>query len=204
MAPSKSQNHDEPPAVQAPTARSGERASCSGDDRDEPPAVVLTGDDGVEVHARDETSQLQTLDVARWAELAAAVLRDEGAGAGELGLRFVDPEPMAALNLAHMGAPGPTDVLAFPIDFGDGDGDGDCDGDGNGDGPALPRLHGDVVVCPSYAAAQAPGDPVDELALLVVHGVLHVLGYDHAVETDAAVMGARERRLLAAYHGSGG
>ena len=196
MAPSKSQHHDEPSAVQAPTARSRERASCSSDDRDEPSAVVLAGDDGVEVHARNETSQLQALDVARWAELAAAVLRDEGAGSGELGLRFVDPEPMADLNLAHMGSPGPTDVLAFPIDSGDGD--------RNGAGPAPPRLHGDVVVCPSYAAAQAPGDPADELALLVVHGVLHVLGYDHAVETDAAVMGARERRLLDAYHGSGG
>ena len=176
------------------------------------------------VRAFDETSEpaagQDRIDTERWAGLAAAVLRSEGVSHGELGLRFVDPGAMAELNLAHMGAPGPTDVLAFPIDG------------GNGQAPASEPavLLGDVVVCPAHAAPAAdcgtptephdtrtpgtptephdtrtpdtrtPGTPTDELALLVVHGVLHVLGYDHAHDEEAAAMQARERRLLAAHH----
>ena len=160
---------------------------------------------GATVHASDETSRPAAgrdgLNTERWAGLAASVLRDEGVATGELGLHFVDPGPMAELNVAHMGAPGPTDVLAFPIDAGDG-----ADSAPHPPGPA--RLLGDVVVCPVYAAAGAPdhagaghdGGLADELALLVVHGVLHVLGYDHACDAGAAVMRAREQQLLAAHH----
>ena len=64
-------------------------------------------------------------------------------------------------------------------------------------------LLGDVVVCPAVAARQAPehaGSYDDELALLVVHGVLHVLGMDHAEAGEAAAMQARERELLDRYH----
>ena len=60
-----------------------------------------------------------------------------------------------------------------------------------------------MVVCPAVAARQAPehaGSYDDELALLVVHGVLHVLGMDHADPTEAAAMQARERELLDRYH----
>ena len=155
---------------------------------------------GPVVHASDETSGPGAgpgrIDTERWAGLAAAVLRDEGVDRGELGLRFVDPGAMAELNLAHMGASGPTDVLAFPIDGGNGH--------SPAPGPAV--LLGDVVVCPAYASltqtdhARAPGSLTDELALLVVHGVLHVLGYDHARDSEAAAMRAREGRLLAAHH----
>ncbi len=151
--------------------------------------------EAVVVRVCDETSEptadCDRIDTERWAGLAAAVLRAEGVGDGELGLRFVDAATMAELNLAHMGAPGPTDVLAFPIDGGNG-----CDGSSD---PAV--LLGDVVVCPAYAARAAGADGlVHELALLVVHGVLHVLGYDHAHDEEAAAMQARERRLLAAHH----
>ena len=153
---------------------------------------------GPVVRAFDETSGSAAgagrIDTERWAGLAAAVLRDEGIDCGELGLRFVDPGAMAELNLAHMGASGPTDVLAFPIDGGNGH--------SPAPGPAV--LLGDVVVCPAYAArpdrAREPGSLTDELALLVVHGVLHVLGYDHARDAEAAAMQAREGRLLAAHH----
>ncbi len=153
------------------------------------------------------------VDVERWAGLARAVLRDEGISSGELGLRFVDVGAMAELNSAHMGSAGPTDVLAFPID-----------GARRGlpaSGPTV--LLGDVVVCPAYAAradgglaasarlrpvgrpdasggSSPPCCPDDHLALLVVHGVLHVLGYDHAREAEAAAMQAREQQLLAAHH----
>ena len=156
-------------------------------------AVVHTSDERPEPSAGPDGLQTE-----RWAGLAAAVLRDEGVAHGEMGLRFVDPGTMAELNLNHMGSPGPTDVLAFPID-------------GRSGRVHLPEqvpLLGDVVVCPAYAAAQAPdhagdghgGSLGDELALLVVHGVLHVLGYDHQSDTDAAAMQARERQLLAAHH----
>lgn len=195
-------------------------ASCC----DEPPLSPV-------VRAFDETSESAAghgrIDTERWAALAAAVLNEEGVIGGELGLRFVDPGAMAELNLAHMGAPGPTDVLAFPIDGRSG-----C---APRSGPAV--LLGDVVVCPAYAARApdcgrpaepddtpapgrlteaddirapgrltepdaipAPGRLIDEVALLVVHGVLHVLGYDHADDEEAAAMQAREGRLLAAHH----
>ena len=160
---------------------------------------------GTVVRAFDETSgpaaANDPVDTERWARLARAVLRDEGVGSGELGLRFVDSSAMAELNLAHMGTAGPTDVLAFPIDGGH-----------SGAPPSEPTvLLGDVVVCPAYAAQtngdpaasgnpRPTGDPDDELALLVVHGVLHVLGYDHAHEAEAAAMQTRERQLLAAHH----
>ena len=157
---------------------------------------------GAVVNAFDERSQLDPqrdgLRAERWAGLAAAVLQDEGVGRGELGLRFVDPGTMSELNSSHMGSPGPTDVLAFPID-------------GAGGSVHITEqipLLGDVVVCPAYAAEQAPdhadgghdGSLGDELALLVVHGVLHVLGYDHQSDADAAAMQARERQLLAAHY----
>jgi probable rRNA maturation factor len=67
----------------------------------------------------------------------------------------------------------------------------------------MPLLLGDVVVCPSVAERQAPehaGGYDDELALLVVHGVLHVLGHDHAEPEETAVMQARERALLDEFH----
>jgi probable rRNA maturation factor len=70
----------------------------------------------------------------------------------------------------------------------------------------LPLLLGDVVVCPAVAARQAPehaGNLDDELALLVVHGVLHVLGWDHAEVEETERMRARERQLLEASHWRG-
>lgn len=127
--------------------------------------VVATDDQGDE-----------PVDLDRWAALATAVLDDEGAE-GELNLLFVDEAAIAELNVEHMGHEGPTDVLSFPIDGPDAGPDG---------------LLGDVVVCPAVARRQAPGAYEDELALLVVHGVLHVLGHDHAEPDESAVMRARE------------
>ena len=68
---------------------------------------------------------------------------------------------------------------------------------------AAPLLLGDVVVCPAVAERQAPDHGAsydDELALLVVHGVLHVLGHDHAEVDETARMQARERELLGRFH----
>ncbi|HEU5151268.1 MAG TPA: rRNA maturation RNase YbeY [Iamia sp.] len=133
----------------------------------------------------------EDIDGERWAALLAAVLEAEGVAAGaEAGLTFVTPSAMAELNHAHMGGDGPTDVLAFPIDGREATGAG--------------SLVGDVVVCPVVAwagAADHAGSDDDEIALLVVHGALHLLGHDHAEADERAVMQARERALLAAHHG---
>jgi probable rRNA maturation factor len=111
-----------------------------------------------------------------------------------------------------MDGDGPTDVLAFPLDdelvepgrYPDSSTSGPVDPRARGEGPEPPLLLGDVVICPAVAARNAMskgnGNTDDELALLVVHGVLHVLGHDHADDTDAAAMQAKERELLALYH----
>lgn len=130
------------------------------------------------------------LDLERWRALAAGVLDAEGVrGPAELNLAFVDEARMAALNAEFMGEVGPTDVLSFPLDAEPAPGPG-----------ATLRLLGDVVICPSVAARNAGGPPgyETELALLVVHGVLHVMGMDHAEADEAAAMVARERQHLAA------
>jgi probable rRNA maturation factor len=136
------------------------------------------------------------IDHDRWQRLAQRSLDTEGVARGELNLIFVDVEAMTELNVAHMDGTGPTDVLAFPID-GEDDPVEAVD--------ALPVLLGDVVVCPAVArryAAQHGRSLDDELALLVVHGVLHVLGHDHADPEETTLMKSREQALLAAHHQS--
>lgn len=133
------------------------------------------------------------LDADRWAGLAADALRSEGV-AGELTLTFVERDEIAALNAEHMGVVGPTDVLSFPLD------------DDPLAVPAGPVLLGDVVICPAVAAAAAPdhaGTLDDELALLTVHGVLHILGHDHADPAERHVMRSRELELLIKHHWRG-
>ncbi|HEV7722265.1 MAG TPA: rRNA maturation RNase YbeY [Iamia sp.] len=149
---------------------------------------------GVEVTLTDDCEE--DVDGERWAALLAAVLAAEGVAAGaEAGLTFVSPSAMAELNQAHMGGTGPTDVLAFPIDGLSADGTG---------GSTPPGVVGDVVICPVVAwagSADHAGSDDDELALLVVHGALHLLGHDHAEDGERATMQGRERALLAAHHG---
>ena len=131
------------------------------------------------------------LDIDRWALLAEAAATHEG-GIGELTVTFIDADEMAALNREHMGQPGPTDVLSFPMD--------------DDPVPGVPTLLGDVVICLDVAIAQAPdhaGTVDDEIALLVVHGVLHVLGHDHALDDEAALMRERELALLSEFHWHG-
>ncbi|WP_217915626.1 rRNA maturation RNase YbeY [Miltoncostaea marina] len=101
-----------------------------------------------------------------------------GLGRATLGLMVVGPDEMAAINGEHRGKPVPTDVLAFPVD-------GPEALDWPADGPP-PEL-GDVVICPD--AAEEP------LTTLAVHGLLHLLGYDH--EVDGGEMLALQDRLVA-------
>ncbi len=151
-------------------------------------ASVVVGAD-----VRDPSDSPEVVvDVERWSELARRSLASEGAD-GELTLNFVDRDEIAALNIEHLGGSGPTDVLSFPMDDGEAT-------------EGVPHLLGDVVISPAVAAAQFAdhaGTLDDELALLVVHGVLHVLGYDHADEDEAIAMRARERELLVEHHWTG-
>lgn len=148
----------------------------------------------VSIVVSDEQTEVE-IDAARWARLAQAVLRREGR-VGELTLTFVDATEMAELNAEHMGKVGPTDVLSFPLDA--------CDGVDAFDG--APVLLGDVVICAEVAAAAAPahaGTVDDEIALLVVHGILHVLGHDHSELPETEVMRARELEHLTQLHWHG-
>lgn len=173
------------------------------------PKPLRWGPEGeVQVFGADEQSTAE-VDVDRWTTLAREVLVAEGVrGEAELSLLFVDEAAIAELNLRFMDAEGPTDVLAFPIDDAvvagrwpdAGTAGPDRDDPDPGD---MPLLLGDVVVCPAVARRQAPthaGSYEDELALLVVHGVLHVLGHDHAEPDETAVMQERERVLLERFH----
>jgi probable rRNA maturation factor len=162
----------------------------------------------VEVFAADEQTDFP-VETLRWVRLAEAVLSDEGVqGDAELSMLFVDETSIADLNKRFLGKDGPTDVLAFPIDEEPAESGRSPDSGGTGPGftgdpEEAPTLLGDVVICPAVAHRNAPehaGTFEDELALLVVHGVLHLLGLDHMEDEEAEEMEAKERALLAKHH----
>jgi probable rRNA maturation factor len=111
----------------------------------------------------------------------------------ELSVLLVEVDVMADLHERWMDLPGPTDVMAFPMD--------ELDSARRPDAPgAGPALLGDIVLCPAFARDQArkAGHSVtDELHLLTVHGVLHLLGYDHAEPAEEREMFSLQNRLLA-------
>jgi probable rRNA maturation factor len=113
----------------------------------------------------------------------------------ELSILLVDEHAMTDLHERWMGEPGPTDVLSFPMDELRPP---HMDGGRTEHGPD-PSLLGDVVLCPSVAAAQAEKaghSTQDELELLCVHGILHLLGYDHAEPEEHAAMFGLQGQLL--------
>jgi len=200
-------------AVTAEMAAVADPSSPSPPSRHAAPKRV-GGEGDLEVFVADEQSELP-VDISRWAALAEAVLEAEGVrGAAELSVLFVDADEIAELNAQFLDGKGPTDVLAFPIDASEVDVVNARSASPQHRGPDRgepdpgdqPLLLGDVVICPSVAAANAPlhaGTLDDELALLVVHGVLHVLGHDHADADERARMQRRERELLEAHHWRG-
>ena len=162
----------------------------------------------VEVFAADEQSD-HPVDTLRWVRLAEAVLQEEElTGDAELSVLFVDEGSIAELNARFLGKDGPTDVLAFPIDEEPVESGRSPDSGGTGPGmPSepedMPVLLGDIVICPAVAFRNAPehaGTYDDELALLVVHGLLHLMGMDHEEDDEAEEMEAKERDLLARHH----
>jgi len=167
-----------------------------------------TGSGQVDVFGADEQSD-EPVDTSRWVRLATSVLEAEGVRDDvEASLLFIDETAMAELNQRFLGHSGPTDVLAFPIDDDVYEGPRSADSLGPGPGAVLdladlPTILGDVVVCPAVARRNAPahaGTYDDELALLVVHGVLHLLGSDHARPEEAEKMERREQELLDRFH----
>lgn len=113
----------------------------------------------------------------------------------ELSIIVVDEANMAELHEKWMDEPGPTDVLSFPMDeLRPGGG-----ARGDGDGPTDPALLGDVVLCPMVAerqAEQAGHSTREELDLLLTHGILHLLGYDHAEPEEHKEMFGLQAKLL--------
>ena len=105
----------------------------------------------------------------------------------DLGITLVNEDEITKLHIQWMDLPGPTDVLSFPMDelkpFSASDG---------------PGIIGDIVICPQFAAKQAVNHSTeDEISLLTVHGVLHLLGFDHVEEEEHKVMFGLQDKTLA-------
>lgn len=155
----------------------------------------------VDRRRRDGGPVREELDLDRWGLLAASAAHGEGVRRpAELGLAFVDETEITELAAAWLQSDHPTDVLAFPVEV------SARRALRATPAGAPPSLLGDVVVCPLVAArqaAQAGHAPADELALLIVHGVLHLLGHDHARPLESLRMKWRTRNLLARLHRPG-
>jgi len=128
----------------------------------------------------------------------------------ELSVVLLDTDAMAALHLQWMDLPGPTDVMAFPMDG------GDLPPERHGAEPGGPpstdervgeALLGDVLLCPEVAEtqAEAAGHSIDaELQLLCAHGILHLLGYDHGEADEEREMFELQARILRSWTQSTG
>jgi len=111
----------------------------------------------------------------------------------ELAIVLVDEGAMEQLHVQWMDEPGPTDVLSFPMDE---------LRPGTEEDPTPAGLLGDIVLCPQVAAGQAVTaghSTLDELLLLTTHGVLHLLGFDHAEPDEKAEMFGIQGEILAAF-----
>jgi probable rRNA maturation factor len=121
------------------------------------------------------------VDLADLRALALACLRGEGIADGELSISLVSDEEIADLHVRFLGEEGPTDVLSFGVEA--------------DDAAPGPRLLGDVVIAPATAARNArshDGESADEIRLLLAHGILHLLGYDHGSDAQRATMWAKQ------------
>lgn len=114
----------------------------------------------------------------------------------ELAIQFVDEPAMEVLHIQWMDEPGPTDVLSFPMDELRPGSEGEITPAG---------LLGDIVVCPQVAikqAASAGHEPINEILLLTTHGILHLLGFDHAEPDDEKEMFGLQKSILDSFYNS--
>jgi probable rRNA maturation factor len=137
------------------------------------------------------------VDEQRLVDLARHVLGEMGVSPlAELSVLLVDAGHMERLHVQWMGEPGPTDVLAFSQDELD-------DRPLDDDDEVPPTLLGDVVLCPAVAATQAQTvghSTAVELDMLCTHGILHLLGFDHAEPDEERLMFREQARLLQSWH----
>ncbi len=111
----------------------------------------------------------------------------------DIGISLVDEAAIERLHLEWMNEPGPTDVLSFPMDE---------LRPGRPDAQTPAGLLGDIVICPQVAEAQAGAaghDTLTEITILLTHGMLHLLGFDHATPDEEAEMFGLQRDLVAAF-----
>jgi len=146
--------------------------------------IEITNESGVEV---DETVLLRLME-SNFSELNVSPDAD-------VAILLVDEGAMEALHVQWMDEPGPTDVLSFPMDE---------LRPGTEDAPTPPGLLGDIVLCPQVAETQAreatpAHSTVDELIMLTTHGLLHLLGFDHAEPDEATEMFGLQRDLILAF-----
>lgn len=114
----------------------------------------------------------------------------------DLAIQFADEHVMEKLHIEFMDEPGPTDVLSFPMDELK---------PGTPESPTPAGMLGDIVVCPTVAAAQAltaGHQTTEEILLLTTHGILHLLGYDHAEPDEEREMFGLQRQILETFYKS--
>ena len=114
----------------------------------------------------------------------------------ELAIQFVDEPAMEVLHIQWMDEPGPTDVLSFPMDELRPGGEGEV---------TEPGLLGDIVICPQVAIRQAEvagHEPINEILLLTTHGILHLLGFDHAEPDEEKEMFGLQKAILDNFYAS--
>jgi probable rRNA maturation factor len=150
-------------------------------------AVELTNESGIEV------AEATLQDVVLFGMAQMRVHPD-----AELAIVLVDEGAMEQLHLQWMGEPGPTDVLSFPMDELRPGRDGETSAEG---------ILGDIVLCPSVAATQAEAaghSVMTELSMLTIHGLLHLLGYDHAEPDEEKEMFGLQADILQKYSDQAG
>ncbi len=141
------------------------------------------GEEAIEVEISDTQGHLR-VEPDDLAALVRAVLTAEGHRRASISIALVDQSTIHAINRSHLGHDWPTDVISFPLPE-----------------PEVPTMSGELIVSAEMAAVTAAEigvDPRDELALYVVHGLLHLCGYDDLSEAGAAAMRRREDELLMA------
>jgi probable rRNA maturation factor len=137
----------------------------------------------IDIQISDTQGHLK-IDRAAAIDLARRVLIAENRSVASISIAFVDDGTIHRLNALHLGHDFPTDVITFPLSD-----------------AADPELAGELVISTETAVATARemgGDPQDELALYIAHGLLHLCGYDDSTAEESAAMNRRQTELLSA------